>query len=62
MTLATRVAVMKRGKLQQFDTPMNIYNRPANRFVAEFVGSPSMNFIDGKIDGGIFVSESIQFR
>ena len=46
MTLASRVAVMKKGRLQQFDTPLNIYNSPANRFVAEFVGSPSMNFID----------------
>ena len=62
MTLATRVAVMKRGRLQQFDTPLNIYNRPANRFVAEFVGSPSMNFIDGKVEGGLFVSESIQIQ
>jgi len=60
MTLATRVAVMSRGRLQQFDTPLNIYNRPANRFVAEFVGSPSMNFIDGKIESGAFVSESIR--
>jgi multiple sugar transport system ATP-binding protein len=60
MTLATRVAVMKRGRLQQFDTPLNIYNQPANRFVAEFVGSPSMNFIDGRIDSGMFVSESIR--
>jgi multiple sugar transport system ATP-binding protein len=60
MTLATRVAVMQRGKLQQFDTPLNIYNRPANRFVAEFVGSPSMNFIDGRIEDGFFVSESIR--
>ncbi|HUQ32845.1 MAG TPA: ABC transporter ATP-binding protein [Pyrinomonadaceae bacterium] len=50
MTLAARVAVMRRGRLQQFDTPMNIYNRPANRFVAEFVGSPGMNFIEGRID------------
>ena len=48
MTLASRVAVMKKGRLQQFDAPMNIYNHPANRFVAEFVGSPSMNFIDGE--------------
>jgi multiple sugar transport system ATP-binding protein len=47
MTLASRVAVMMKGHLQQFDTPMNIYNYPANRFVAEFVGSPSMNFIEG---------------
>ncbi|HWO00251.1 MAG TPA: ABC transporter ATP-binding protein [Blastocatellia bacterium] len=51
MTLAHRVAVMRAGKLQQFDTPLNIYNRPANRFVAEFVGSPSMNFLDARIDG-----------
>lgn len=50
MTLAHRVAVMQKGRLQQFDTPMNIYERPANRFVAEFVGSPSMNFIEGEID------------
>jgi multiple sugar transport system ATP-binding protein len=50
MTLAHRVAVMRRGRLQQFDTPANIYNRPANRFVAEFVGSPGMNFIEGRID------------
>lgn len=62
MTLATRVAVMRRGRLQQFDTPLNIYNRPANRFVAEFVGSPSMNFIDGKIDNETFLSESIKIR
>ncbi|HEX8846579.1 MAG TPA: ABC transporter ATP-binding protein [Pyrinomonadaceae bacterium] len=52
MTLAHRVAVMKAGRLQQFDTPLNIYNRPANRFVAEFVGSPSMNFLEGLVDAG----------
>ena len=60
MTLASRVAVMRKGRLQQFDTPMNIYNRPANRFVAEFVGSPSMNFVEGRIDAGTFVSDSLQ--
>lgn len=60
MTLASRVAVMNKGRLQQFDTPLNIYNYPANRFVAEFVGSPSMNFIDGKIDRGVFVREEIK--
>lgn len=59
MTLASRVAVMKKGRLQQFDSPMNIYNHPANRFVAEFVGSPSMNFIDGRIESGKFVSEAL---
>ena len=60
MTLASRVAVMKKGRLQQFDTPLNIYNHPANRFVAEFVGSPSMNFIDGKIESELFVSDALQ--
>ena len=53
MTLASRVAIMRTGKLQQFDTPMNIYNHPANRFVAEFVGSPSMNFIEGRYDAAM---------
>ena len=64
MTLAHRVAIMRRGKLQQFDTPMNIYNRPANRFVAEFVGSPSMNFIEGKFDAAArsFTSEALSLR
>lgn len=50
MTLAHRVAIMRAGQLQQFDTPMNIYNRPRNRFVAEFIGSPGMNFIEGRVD------------
>jgi multiple sugar transport system ATP-binding protein len=50
MTLAHRVAVMRDGRLQQFDTPLNIYNQPVNRFVAEFVGNPGMNFIDGAVD------------
>jgi multiple sugar transport system ATP-binding protein len=45
MTLAHRIAVMCDGKIQQFDTPANVYHRPANTFVAGFVGSPSMNFI-----------------
>jgi multiple sugar transport system ATP-binding protein len=61
MTLASRVAVMKKGRVQQFDTPLNIYNHPANRFVAEFVGSPSMNFVDGRIERGVFVSEAMKF-
>src|ERR1700719_4281339 len=50
MTLAHRVAVMDGGKLQQFDTPLNIYTRPVNRFVAGFMGSPGMNFLDGSLD------------
>ena len=62
MTLASRVAVMRKGRLQQFDTPLNIYNHPANRFVAEFVGSPSMNFVDGRIDDGTFTSDSLKIQ
>src|ERR1041385_5331274 len=50
MTLGHRVAVMHKGKLQQFQPPLTISNEPANRFVAGFVGSPAMNFIDGRID------------
>jgi multiple sugar transport system ATP-binding protein len=50
MTLGHRVAVMDQGKLQQFDTPLAIYNEPANRFVAGFVGSPTMNFLEGEIE------------
>ena len=50
MTLAHRVAVLSGGQLQQFDTPMDIYTQPANRFVAEFVGTPGMNFIEGRVD------------
>ena len=59
MTLAHRVAVMDGGKLQQFDTPLNIYQRPANKFVAGFMGSPSMNFLEGKLEhsGHRFVSQ-----
>lgn len=46
LTLADRVAVMKGGHLQQFDTPTAIYDRPANRFVASFLGHPPANFVD----------------
>jgi iron(III) transport system ATP-binding protein len=47
MTLATTIAVMNGGTLQQIGSPNDIYNRPANRFVAEFVGTPPMNIIEG---------------
>jgi multiple sugar transport system ATP-binding protein len=49
MTLASRIAVMHQGSVQQFDEPETVYNRPANVFVAGFMGSPSMNFIPGEI-------------
>jgi multiple sugar transport system ATP-binding protein len=49
MTLATRLAVMRAGKIQQLDTPDQVYSKPANMFVAGFLGSPSMNFVRGHI-------------
>ncbi len=58
MTMATRIAVMNKGKLQQLDTPQQLYDYPANLFVAGFIGSPAMNFFDGHIrekEGNLFV-------
>lgn len=49
MTMASRIAVMNKGLLQQLDTPQQLYDYPDNLFVAGFIGSPSMNFFDGKI-------------
>src|SRR5579875_963640 len=56
MTMGHRVAVLKDGKLQQCDTPRNMYDRPANAFVAGFIGSPSMNLRTVKLgeDGAAF--------
>ena len=51
MTLGDRIAVMKDGLVQQFGTPADIYTRPANRFVAEFIGSPAMNMVDVQSSG-----------
>jgi multiple sugar transport system ATP-binding protein len=50
MTLGDRVAVMRRGELQQLDTPQRLYNEPVNLFVAEFIGSPAMNLLEGQIE------------
>ena len=49
MTLGTRIVVMKDGLIQQVDTPINLYNYPQNLFVAGFMGSPAMNFIDAEV-------------
>lgn len=49
MTLGTRIAVLNKGKLMQLDTPLHLYNNPANKFVAGFIGSPTMNFLKGTI-------------
>src|SRR6516225_8918688 len=51
MTLATKIAVLKDGELQQVGTPSEIYNSPSNLFVADFMGSPAMNLLEGKVAG-----------
>jgi multiple sugar transport system ATP-binding protein len=50
MTMGDRVAVMRRGVLQQFDAPQHLYERPANLFVASFIGSPAMNMLEGTLE------------
>lgn len=57
LTLADRIAIMKNGVIQQLADPHTIYNKPTNLYVAGFIGSPSMNFINGSIDGGTFTAE-----
>jgi multiple sugar transport system ATP-binding protein len=60
MTMGDRIVVMKDGIIQQVAPPMEIYRRPANRFVAGFIGSPPMNFFEGRLDsrdGGLFFQE-----
>lgn len=49
MTLGTRIVVMRDGKMQQVDTPANLYAKPVNRFVAGFIGTPSMNFFEAQV-------------
>jgi len=51
MTLGDRIAVLKDGIVQQCDPPLEVYTRPANRFVADFIGSPPMNFLEGRLEG-----------
>jgi multiple sugar transport system ATP-binding protein len=60
MGLADRLAIMEQGQLQQLGTPMEAYTKPCNRFVASFIGSPTMNFLDGHLvqrDGKMFFCE-----
>jgi multiple sugar transport system ATP-binding protein len=56
MTLAHRVAILEKGVLQQLATPAEIYNNPANLFVAQFIGSPPMNIVKGTLDGAHFMA------
>lgn len=66
MTMATRIAVMKDGLLQQVDSPQNLYDYPENLFVAGFIGSPAMNFFDARLEranGGLVVdAKAFQIR
>ncbi len=59
MTLADRVVVMKGGVIQQVGTPMDIYDKPANTFVAGFIGSPAMNLMEGTLVGGTFSGANV---
>lgn len=59
MTLANRVAVMREGRVVQLDTPKKIYSEPADLFVAGFIGSPSMNLVEGHITGGRFEAPGV---
>ncbi|WP_291733771.1 ABC transporter ATP-binding protein [Leisingera sp. F5] len=60
MTLADRVVVMKKGVVQQVGAPTEIYDRPANTFVASFIGSPAMNLMEGEVTGGVFRAQNVE--
>ncbi len=62
MTLADRVVVMKEGVVQQVGSPTEIYDRPANAFVASFIGNPAMNLIEGQVSNGLFNAEHAQIE
>lgn len=61
LTMSDRIIIVDQGELQQFDTPDKVYNRPVNRFVADFIGSPSMNFFDVELDGSTLVASGFQY-
>lgn len=62
MTLADRVVVMNQGVIQQVATPREIYDNPANTFVAGFMGTPAMNLIDGHLANGVFTADNIEIH
>jgi multiple sugar transport system ATP-binding protein len=65
MTMGDKIVVMKDGLVQQIDAPLSLYNNPDNKFVAGFIGSPSMNFVNGKVlnDNGMkFISDNKEFN
>jgi multiple sugar transport system ATP-binding protein len=62
MTMADRIAIMNDGKLQQVGTPLECYHQPTNEFVAGFIGSPSMNFLDVTADGDTLVHGGFSYE
>src|SRR5699024_10655372 len=62
MTMATKIILLDNGKIQQVGKPEEFYNKPANLFVAGFIGSPTMNIFQGKIEDGYFVNKSKSIR
>ena len=62
MTLAHRVAILEKGVLQQLATPAQIYNDPANLFVAQFIGSPPMNVVHGRLEASEFVTQGVRIN
>jgi len=60
MTLADRVVVMNQGIVQQVGSPVDIYDKPQNTFVAAFIGSPAMNLIEGTLDAGVFTADNVR--
>ncbi len=60
MTLADRVVVMNKGVVQQVGSPTDIYDSPANTFVASFIGSPAMNLMEGTLEGGVFTAKNVR--
>jgi multiple sugar transport system ATP-binding protein len=62
MTLADRVVVMRAGQVQQVGTPTQIYDRPANTFVAGFIGNPAMNLMDGRMEAGVFIADATRIE
>lgn len=62
MTLADRIAILNQGHLQQLGSPEDVFERPNNLFVATFIGSPSMNIIDGSFEGGHFKNKDLSIQ
>ncbi|MBN2725347.1 MAG: sn-glycerol-3-phosphate ABC transporter ATP-binding protein UgpC [Deltaproteobacteria bacterium] len=62
MTLADNIVVMEKGIIRQKGQPLELYHKPANRFVAGFIGSPTMNFVDCKVENGKLSSESFSIK